>query len=106
MESATGRLKIISTNNHCFYNLHMQFNNSKHCLPKYIVKISETKKDYSACHTNNKLSFLPQERSKKYILSINLYILSFPLKFHIAKMHISCNFSDTNACLFGQKINL
>ena len=75
------------------------------CLPKSIVKISETEKDYSACHTDNKLSFLPEERGKKYILSVNLYILnSFsPFKFHIAKMHISCSFSDTNTCLFCQR---
>ena len=72
------------------------------CLQKSIVKISETKKDYSACHADNNLSFLPQERGKKYILSMNLYFLtsSFPFKFHIAKMHISCSFSDTNTCLF------
>ena len=73
------------------------------CLPKSTVKISETKKDYSACHTDNKLSFLPQERGKKkYILSMNLYILNsfFPFQFHIAKMHISCSFSDINTCLF------
>ena len=64
---------------------------------KSIMKISETKKDYSACHTGNKLSFLPQERDKKYNLSMKSF---FPFKFHIAKMHISCSFSDTNTCLF------
>ena len=88
----------------------MQFNSSKRCtcLPKSIVKKSETKKDYSACDTDNRLPFLPQERGNKYILSMNLYILNsfFPFKFHIAKMHISCSFSDTNTCLFDKKINL
>ena len=34
-------------------------------MPKSIMKISETKKDYSGCHTDNKLSFLSQERGKK-----------------------------------------
>ena len=44
----------------------MQFNNSKHCtISANIVKISETKNDCSACHTDNKLSFLPQGRGKK-----------------------------------------
>ena len=42
-------------------------------MPKSIVKISETKQDYSACHTDNKLSLLPQERGKKYILSMNSF---------------------------------
>ena len=53
----------------------MQFNNFKHCImsAKSTVKMSETKKDYSACHTDNKLSFLPQERGKKYILSMNSF---------------------------------
>ena len=68
-----------------------------YCLPKSIVKISETKKDYSACRTDNKLSFLSRERGKKYILSMNSF---FPCKFHVAKMHIICSFSDTNNCLF------
>ena len=68
-----------------------------YCLPKSIVKISETRKDYSACHTDNKLSFLSRERGKKYILSMNSF---FPCKFHVAKMHISCSFRDTNTYLF------
>ena len=71
----------------------MQFNNSKHCTmsAKTYCEISETKKDYSACHTDNKLSFLPQERGKKYTLSMNFYILNsffFSFNFHIAKIHI------------------
>ena len=51
----------------------------------------------STRHTDNKLSFLPQKRGKKYILSMIFYILNsfFPFKFHIAKMHISCSFSET-----------
>ena len=76
----------------------MQFNNFKHCIMSakiYCENIWDYK-DYSACHTDNKLSFLSQERGKKYILSMN----SFPCKFQIAKMHISCSFSDTNTCLF------
>ena len=46
--------------------------------------------------------FLPQKRGKKYILNMNFYILnSFcAFKFHIAKVHISCSFSETNTCLF------
>ena len=44
-------------------------------MPKSIVKISEAKKDYPACHTDNKLSFLPQERGKEYILSMNSFFL-------------------------------
>ena len=61
------------------------------------MEISETKPDDSACHTDNNLSFLPQKRGKKYILSMIFYILNsfFPFKFHIAKMHISCSFSET-----------
>ena len=44
----------------------MQFNNSKHCTmsTKSIVKISETKKDYSACYTDNKLSFYLKKEVK------------------------------------------
>ena len=35
-----------------------------YCLPKSIVKISETKKDYSARHTDNKLSFCLEKEVK------------------------------------------
>ena len=68
------------------------------------MEISETKKDDSACHIDNKLSFLPQKRGKKYILSMIFDILNsfFSFKSHIAKMHISCSFS---VC-FDKKLNL
>ena len=51
------------------------------------MEISETKIDDSACHTDNKLSFLPQKRGKKYILNMIFYILNsfFPFKFHTVK---------------------
>ena len=83
----------------------MQSNNFKHCImsAKIYCDISETEKDYSAFHTDNKLSLFPKEKGKKYILSMNSLL---PFKVHIAKMHISCSFSDTNTCLFWKKINL
>ena len=71
----------------------MQFNNSKHCTmsAKSIVKISETKKDYSACHTDNKLSFYLKKEVKKYILSMNLYILN-SFCFHLNFILPKCTF--------------
>ena len=45
-------------------------------LLKSILEISETKKDYSACHTDNKLSFYLKKEVKKYVLSMNFCILN------------------------------
>ena len=60
------------------------------CLPKSIVKISETKKDYSACHIDNKLPFYLKKEVKMHFKHEFVYIkfIFFPFKFHIAKMHI------------------
>ena len=81
----------------------MQSNNFEHCImsAKICCEISETEKDYSAFHTDNNLSLFPKEKGKKYILSMNSL---FPFKVHIAKMHISCSFSDTNICLFWKNL--
>ena len=68
------------------------------------MKISETEKDYSACHTDNKSSFLSRERGKKYILSMNSFL---PCKFHVAKMHIlAVLVTQIPVCFNNKKINL
>ena len=89
----------------------MQFNNSKHYImyaKKSIVKISETKKDDSACHTDNKLSFLPRKRGIKYILSMIFYILDpfFHLNFILPKCtSLAVLVREISVC-FDKKVNL
>ena len=67
------------------------------------MKISETEKDYSACHTDNKLSFLSRERGKKYILSVNSF---FPCKFHVAKCTFLAVLVTQILVCFNKIINL
>ena len=50
------------------------------------MKISETKKDYSACHTDNKLSFLSQERGKIHFENEFIF-------FHVNFMLPKCTFT-------------
>ena len=59
-------------------------------------------------HRQQTVCFYLKKEVKKYILSMNFYILnSFcAFKFHIAKMHISYSFSETNTICFDKKINL
>ena len=72
------------------------------------MKKSETKRDDSACHTDKSLSFLAQERGKKYILSMNLYILNsfFYLNFILPRCTFLAVLVTKIRVCFDKKINL
>ena len=73
------------------------------------MEISETRKDDSACHTDNKLSFLPQKRGKKYILGMIFYILNsffLYLNFILPKCTFLAALVRQISVCFDKKLNL
>ena len=72
------------------------------------MEISETKKDDSACHTDNKLSFLPQKEVKVHFKYDFLHIkfIFFHLNFILPKCTFLAVLVRQISVCFDKKLNL